>query len=307
MRWILRTICFWGILLTAAGGMVSFAKAENRFPAFANATYDMYIPIEEMLGGFQRDPEHDIGAMNFRYTIEGQLFTAPETGHIQTTAEGFQGTTDRGTPWKTLTEALAAYQRTDIDTVKALYAPATHAQIDEALADPVMKANYLAFMQSMTGIDVLLGFNHKNGFLALANVHFRDSASGATQTEIQPIFFVREGSTYLLSAQTLDEAIDKNIAIFLKNHAVADLLKLPPPKHQLTIEKQGDGEGVVVGYGIACGKDCAEFYQEGKAVFLKATPSPGSRFAGWLHDGKPLNGQMTMMQDMTITAVFDKR
>lgn len=49
----------------------------------------------------------------------------------------------------------------------------------------------------------------------------------------------------------------------------------------LTVEKIGNGGGVVTGVGIDCGSDCSESYPKGTAVSLTATAAAGSVFGGW--------------------------
>ena len=280
--------------------------AEDVFPEFTTSTATIYLPYHTYQG-YQEDPDHEEG-LNVRYTLENsQLFTEPATRHIQTLAEGFSGTTDRGTPWKTLTELLAAYQQGDIQAVRNLFTPESQGEIDAMLADTDMQQQYLEFMQAIESVDVLLGFEHKNGFLAMIEVR-PEGMDSHVKVAPTPVYFVQAGGQYLLSAVTLDEAVDANITAFLQqDHTVEDLLNPPLPEYTLSVEKSGSGSGIVDGGGVDCGDDCLEVYQEGMLVFLQAEPDEESDFTGWLIDGNPLQGRIEMTQDITVTAIFTKK
>ena len=76
-------------------------------------------------------PAFEVGS-NVVYTLNGQIFTNASAGHIQTLAEGFSGATDRSTPWKTLTELLAVYERgARSNAVRRLYTAQSQSFIDE--------------------------------------------------------------------------------------------------------------------------------------------------------------------------------
>ncbi len=78
------------------------------------------------------------------------------------------------------------------------------------------------------------------------------------------------------------------------------------PISTLTIQKIG--EGTVTGSGINCNQDCSHSYAKNTTVALKAVPSAGSLFLGWL-DGN-CNGSSsstcnaTIDSSQEITAVF---
>ena len=277
-------------------------KAENVFPIFETSLKRLYIPIKD-IGVYQEDLAHEVG-FNFSYNINCQLFVEPSEGHIQTLAEGFSGTTDRSTPWKTLTELLAAYQNADIDAVRAFYTPDSQSEIDEFTADSEIKGRFISFMESIISMDVHLGFEYKNGFLALVNVDYGDD--GDPWVDVTPIFFVKSNSGYLVSKVVLDTPMPLNIAVYLqRGFPVANL---PAPKHGLTIEKTGTGDGIVRSNRdkIDCGEDCFEVYVEGTQIWLKAIPDEYSTFEGWLVNGKPLTGRLVIKEDTILTAVFNK-
>lgn len=292
-------ICLMVMMFSIVEGEV---KAENIFPEFNKSSIRIYIPIEEINFSFQEDIEHEVG-FNFSYNINGQLFIDPSQGHIQTLAEGFSGITDRSTPWKTLTELLAAYKNKDLEAVRALYSDDSQAVINEWLSEPGLEERFMDFMESVVGMDVLLGFDHKHGFLALVNVDYGID-DPVFDKDVTPFFFIKSGSEYLLSATTLDEPIDTNISMYLQTgHSVAEL---PAVKHGLSVEKTGTGDGSVRGSGIDCGEDCIEVYVEGTAVWLKADSDEYSTFEGWLVDGQPLSDRLVIKEDTTVTAVFEK-
>lgn len=75
----------------------------------------------------------------------------------------------------------------------------------------------------------------------------------------------------------------------------------------VTVTKQGPGDGTVQSDGIDCGSDCTEVYPDESLVFLKATPNADSLFKGWLVDGQPQQGALVIKNDMTVTAIFDRK
>ena len=298
-RLYMFTICLMAIIFSSIEVEV---KAEDMFPEFKRESIRTYIPIEEINFSFQEDLEHEVG-FNFSYNINGQLFIVPSKGHIQTLTEGFSGVTDKSTPWKTLTELLAAYKNSDLDAVRDLYSDESQTVITEWLSEPEVKERFMNFMKSASGMEVLLGFDHKQGFLALVNVDY-GIGDPIFDKDVTPFFFVQSGTEFLLSATTLDEPIDTNISMYLQTGlSVADLVA---SKHGLSIEKIGNGYGIVRGSGIDCGEDCLEVYVEGTAVWLQATSDEFSTFEGWLVDDEPLKGQLSMKEDTIVTAVFEK-
>ena len=76
---------------------------------------------------------------------------------------------------------------------------------------------------------------------------------------------------------------------------------------ELTVIKQGTGDGRVVGVGIDCGADCTETYPDESMLQLKALPAADSEFKGWLIDGAPQKGTLVIRKNITLTAIFDKK
>lgn len=75
-----------------------------------------------------------------------------------------------------------------------------------------------------------------------------------------------------------------------------------PIMHALMIAKAGTGQGTVTCNGTTC----ASSYPEESEVTLKATPTPGSAFAGWSGEGCSGTGScvLTIEKDATVTATF---
>src|SRR6185436_3882146 len=60
-------------------------------------------------------------------------------------------------------------------------------------------------------------------------------------------------------------------------------LAAPSADSTLTVNKSGNGGGVVISTGtINCGGACSESLPDGTMVTLTAAPAAGSQFTGWL-------------------------
>ena len=70
----------------------------------------------------------------------------------------------------------------------------------------------------------------------------------------------------------------------------------------LTVIKVGTGDGIVEGEEIFCGPFCKENYEEKTIIHLKAIPSDNSKFIGWMVNGKPTEGVITIDQEDIIVA-----
>ncbi len=279
--------------------IVPEVQAENVFPEFDLSLKRLYIPIDKLPIPFE-DLEHEVG-LNFSYSLNCQLFIDPLQGHIQTLSEGFSGKSDKSTPWKTLTELLAAYHQTDIEAAISLFTPNSQGYIRGKLSTPDIKSGYIEFMKALAGIEVLMGFGFKDGFLAMTNLIYNDASS-----EPARFYFVKSNEQYFLSTITLrteEDPMYANIAVFLRSYPVKDLTA---PTHALSVEKQGTGDGNVRGSGLDCGDDCQEVFVEGTAAWLKADGDEYSTFEGWLLNGEPLIDRLVIKEDTTVTAVFEK-
>ena len=281
-----------------------YANAGDKFPNFSLSSQTIYIPIDK-IQGYQTDSTHQQG-INVVYTIYGQLFTDTLQGHIQNVSEGASGTSDKTTPWKTLTELLFAYQTKNIEKVKSLYTPESQTKFTQTiLANPEVKQRFIEYMGNIKGMEAFLGFEHKTGFLALVRVNNGETSS----VNINPFYFVKSGSQYLFSAMTLDEPIDSNIAVFLQQgYPVSDLLKKPISPYTLTVKKTGTGKGIVFGIGIYCGSECSNQYNSGTQRTLSVEAEPGSKFIGWSGGGCSGSSKctVTMNASTTVMATFEK-
>ncbi len=293
-----KIYCLIVVLLICA--MLNEVHAKDTFPDFTMSAIRLYIPIHQ-LRGVHEDLQHEVG-FNLSYNIRGQVFSEPVNGHIQTITEGFSGISNRSTPWETLTELLAAYHNADIQAVRELYTDDSQNDIGSFLSDPELLQRFQEFMQNIVEMHILLGFEYKEGLLALTRIDY-----GVTdphgRKNVTPFYFVKSGEEYFLSSVNLTEPIDSNIASYLQEYSITELIA---PKHNLSIEKQGNGNGIIKGSGIDCGEDCVEVFVEGTTIWLKAEPDEYSTFDGWLVDSEPLNGRLVMQEDKIVTAVLTK-
>jgi List-Bact-rpt repeat protein len=81
-----------------------------------------------------------------------------------------------------------------------------------------------------------------------------------------------------------------------------------PPKHKLTVLKDGAGSGTVTSSpaGIDCGAGCSAEFVNGAKVTLTATPAAGSTFAGWSGGGCSGTApcRVSLGTDREVTAHF---
>jgi len=118
-----------------------FTLAQNTFPDFSFANIQINVPTSM---AYLQDDSIKINGNNLVYNLNGQIYNIDNgEGHIQTTAEGFSGFTDRSTPWKTLTELLAAYQNNDFNAVKSLFTTAGQDSIENFLPTPADISQYM--------------------------------------------------------------------------------------------------------------------------------------------------------------------
>jgi hypothetical protein len=165
------------------------------------------------------DPAFEVGT-NVVYTLNGQIFTNTSAGHIQTVAEGFSGTTDKTTPWKTLTELLAVYQQgASSNTIRQLYTFESQPFMDEVFTNADGTSRLHSFGLSITNMQVLLGFNWSNAFYAVTAF-----GSQGNPVDTMPYLFVQTNGQYLFSEFEIEDPKLQNIGVFLNTHSVTNLL-----------------------------------------------------------------------------------
>lgn len=183
--------------------------AENIFPPFVESPITVTFPTNTP--GCQSDPSFTVGT-NFVYHLRGQVFTNVGDGHIQTTKEGFDGSTDKSTPWKTLTEVLAVYQNGSLESkLRPLYTQNSQAAIDKVSADPAALERMKSMTSKITHMNVIMEVHWTNGVF----YSFVDYGSSKGD-KVMPFPFTRSGDKYLLAVdKIMDQTCLLNIDSFL--------------------------------------------------------------------------------------------
>jgi hypothetical protein len=187
MKFIKLLMCF--VSLGAAKDLV----ASDIFPKFEKASVNFAVPTNTPYCA--SDPKFLVGT-NYIYKFDGQFFSNPAEGHIQTVAEGFSGKTDEGTPWKTLTELLAAYQNGSSENdVRALYDESSTNFLNMVYGSEQMKARFQTWTGSITGMQVVLACDYLGAYLAEVKLDYKDGHHEVTQ-----FFFALKDTKYKLTA-----------------------------------------------------------------------------------------------------------
>ncbi len=207
------------LILLLSLGVAGNAFADT-FPDFARSGLHLVIETNEV-NGYMSDSNHQSGA-HIVYKLNGQAFTNQTGGHIQTLAEGFSGSTDKTTPWKVLTELLAAYQGDDIEKIRSLTSDPLFEQY--VVSNPEGLSAYREFISRVVGMNVVLGFDDIEGFVAFVTVHLSDSS-----TDLLGFGFSKVGAEYRLRMCVQDELHKEawNIFLYLQHHAVSSMLANP--------------------------------------------------------------------------------
>lgn len=120
---------------------------------------------------------------------------------------------------------------------------------------------------------------------------------------------VPDGSTVsLICSGAPPPAHPPSVRINYTTHTVtATVLTGATGTHTLDVSVAGSGSGSVSGSGIDCPGTCSHTYTSGTSVTLKATPGPGSTFAGWSGGVCAGTGQctVTLSSDRQVTARFE--
>jgi hypothetical protein len=150
---------------------------------------------------------------NYLYKLNGQVFANPASGHIQSLAEGFSGKSNGSSPWKTLTELLAAYQRGSAETeVRSLYTTSSGEFLNQVYGDAEVKARFQEMGRTISGMQAVMGYDYGGIFMAQVKLQFKGGHQEMTQ-----FCFALEGGRYKLLAlpmQKLGPAL-MNIGMFL--------------------------------------------------------------------------------------------
>jgi hypothetical protein len=184
--------------------------ASDTFPNFSKTTFDFAVPTNTPWSVM--DTNALVGT-NYVYKLSGQIFADPESGHIQTVAEGFSGKSDESTPWKTLTELLAAYQKgSDKNLITSLYTANSSKFLNQVYGNDQYKLRFQNIGRSIVGMQAVMGYDFTNIFLAQVKLDFK-----AGNHEVSQFCFALDGSKYKLIAldiQTPPAAL-MNIGMFL--------------------------------------------------------------------------------------------
>lgn len=194
------------------------AFAGDSFPAFSEAPLELKVPIE--MRGYQPTPKFVTGT-NAVYAFSGQIFTNAASGHIQTASEGSSGETDKSTPWKTLTELLAVYQRgSDEKSLRSLYTTSSQSFLDHVYGNPKTAARMKAYGASISGMQAVLGLNFDKGFVAFVTANKTDG-----KRQAMSFYFVKSNRGYLLSTFDNSDKRIQNLEVFFNTHSAAELLR----------------------------------------------------------------------------------
>jgi uncharacterized repeat protein (TIGR02543 family) len=100
--------------------------------------------------------------------------------------------------------------------------------------------------------------------------------------------------------------VDKELTCTASFKAITSATK---GRHNLIVNVEGEGKGVVTANGITCNGDCQQGLQHGRRVELKATLDASSTFVGWSGDcsGTKSPLQVTVDKDMTCVATFQSK
>jgi hypothetical protein len=198
------------LIWCAALGVASNVAALDVFPTFEK--YQILYAIPTNTPGCLSDPKYLVGT-NLIYKLNGQIFSNPIEGHIQTIAEGFSGNTDETSPWKTLTEVLAAYQHGSPENeTRAFYDDTSTNFLKMVYGNDQMKARYQTMTGSITGMQAVMGFDYSGAYLAEVKLEYKNGSH-----VVMPYYFVLNANSYKLCAfqDTNTSPMFTNIGLYL--------------------------------------------------------------------------------------------
>lgn len=177
--------------------------SQSIFPPFNKEQLE--IRLSKSMPGIMDDEDNTKGD-SLVYILKGQLFENKE-GEIQKTTEGFNGQSNRSTPWETLTELLSAYESRDINKIIDLYDNSSQAQV-EAIFKGQNAEQVLDQVSNAGDVYVLAGFEYKKkGYYAI---------SETKNLGIVANYFVKVKGKYKLSALQDENPLSWNIALYFK-------------------------------------------------------------------------------------------
>ncbi|MDB6064052.1 MAG: hypothetical protein JWR26_260 [Pedosphaera sp.] len=206
--------------------IVKSMLAEDVFPVFNTAAIEVTIPTNTP--GLLPDSTLAVkNGTNIAYHLKGEIFTKATEGQIQFKSQGFSGTSDRSTPWKTLTELFSVYQDGSPEAgLKSLYASSAREALEEIYKNPAAKTHFQNFGLSFTNAQALMWHSDDSGegMFAYVNVAYRNG-----HHSVLPFYMVKNGDKYELVSKTIEQNstnnMHQNISAFLRSSYVTNLIR----------------------------------------------------------------------------------
>ena len=175
--------------------------SQNKYPVFKTEPIKLSFP--KFMEGCIIDSLNTKNDSLF-YNLNGYIFKT-DKGHIQTISEGFNGNSQKVTPWETLTELLAAYQKKDVNKIIGLYSANSQDKIKNYLTGE-RSSEFLEYLSKIKKVTLLLGFEYLNGYYAIIQ----------TDYGIKTNYFIKENGQYKLSALDNNGPLIWNLSLYFK-------------------------------------------------------------------------------------------
>lgn len=195
----MKLVLFLTLLLTF--NCLKLAFAVNKFPVFKTEKVQIKIPTNIM--GIKDDPVNTSDDF-IVYNINGQFFKNRTDGVLQTVKKGFNGKTNRSTPWEVLTEQLASYHMKKWDKLLSLYDKDSQKMMKEKTKKEDIPKILEQLNDKIKGMTVLLGYEFQNGHMAIWHEEASDTKNYS--------FFKKNNEKYVLSSIHVN--VDDNNQIF---------------------------------------------------------------------------------------------
>jgi hypothetical protein len=176
-------------------------NAQNRYPDFAMG--DLEIKVPASLPGLKPDA---INSGFITYNLKGQLFAAGQNNIIQETAAGFNGKSDKATPYQTLTELVSIVRKSDWKAMKKLYIKSSEKELDNLIPED-KRADYFKSLNENTEVKVIGCFDYRNGILVLIE---------NPDKSVNTAFFVKDGKKYMMQRLVDSSAMVWNLALYFR-------------------------------------------------------------------------------------------